>query len=155
MIQRPVTTGHLGEWIAARIFDIALHSRASHAGSDGVFRSGSLRGRSVNIKWYLKREGLLDVSVNAHPEFYLVMTGPHSTATTSRGDLRPMSIENVYLFEHAQMVKELGERGTKVGVASSVARAQWDGAEIFPAENPSLALNVEQRAALGLLRAAR
>jgi len=29
---------------------------------DGRFSSGALQGRTVNVKWYLKREGLLDVT---------------------------------------------------------------------------------------------
>lgn len=55
---RPMTSGHLGEWLAAQIFDIQLEQTAVAAGIDGVFHSGPLQGRTVNIKWYLKREGL-------------------------------------------------------------------------------------------------
>ena len=60
LIHRPMTSGHLGEWIAAQIFDIELEASAVAAGIDGRFRSGPLQGLTVNIKWYLKREGLLD-----------------------------------------------------------------------------------------------
>ena len=62
LIQRPMTSGHLGEWIAAQVFDIELEASAVAAGIDGRFRSGPLQGRTVNIKWYLKREGLLDTT---------------------------------------------------------------------------------------------
>jgi hypothetical protein len=62
LINRPMTSGHLGEWIAAQIFNIQLEATAVAAGVDGRFRSGPLQGRTVNIKWYLKREGLLDMT---------------------------------------------------------------------------------------------
>lgn len=60
--RRPMTSGHLGEWIAAQIFDIQLEQSAVAAGIDGIFRSGPQQGRTVNIKRYLKRESLLDTS---------------------------------------------------------------------------------------------
>jgi hypothetical protein len=62
LIHRPMTSGHLGEWITAQVFDIELEASAVAAGIDGRFRSGPLQGRTVNIKWYLKREGLLDTT---------------------------------------------------------------------------------------------
>lgn len=76
IIQRPMTSGHLGEWIAAQVFDIELEASAVAAGIDGRFRSGPLQGRSVNIKWYLKREGMLDTTECAALDYYLVLTGP-------------------------------------------------------------------------------
>jgi hypothetical protein len=57
IMQRPMTSGHLGEWIAAQVFDIELEASAVAAGIDGIFRSGPLGGATVNVKWYLKREG--------------------------------------------------------------------------------------------------
>jgi hypothetical protein len=51
VIGRPVTAGHLGEWIASQIFGIALEESAANQGFDGRFRSGALEGRTVNIKW--------------------------------------------------------------------------------------------------------
>lgn len=50
IIERPVATGHLGEWIAAQVFDIELETSASTAAIDGRFRTGKLQGRTVNIK---------------------------------------------------------------------------------------------------------
>ena len=58
LIGRPTASGHLGEWVAAQIFGIELEASATVAGYDGRFRSGPRRGRTVNIKWYQKREGL-------------------------------------------------------------------------------------------------
>jgi hypothetical protein len=71
LMQRPMTSGHLGEWIAAQIFDIELESSATAAGIDGHFRSGRLQDCTVNIKWYLKREGVLDTTESAIPHYYL------------------------------------------------------------------------------------
>jgi hypothetical protein len=42
IIQRPMTAGHAGEWIASRIFDIELELSAVMAAYDGRFRSGPL-----------------------------------------------------------------------------------------------------------------
>jgi hypothetical protein len=56
---RPMVSGHLGEWIAGRIFGIELEKSAVTAAIDGRFTSGPLSGRTVNVKWYLKQEGLL------------------------------------------------------------------------------------------------
>jgi hypothetical protein len=47
-MHRPMTSGHLGEWIAAQVFDIELEASAVAAGIDGRFRSGPLQGRTVN-----------------------------------------------------------------------------------------------------------
>lgn len=62
IISRPMTAGHLGEWLAAKIFGIELEPTAVTAAFDGRFTSGHLQGRTVNVKWYLKREGLLDLT---------------------------------------------------------------------------------------------
>ena len=39
LTRRPMTSGHLGEWIAAQVFDIELEASAVAAGIDGHFRS--------------------------------------------------------------------------------------------------------------------
>jgi hypothetical protein len=44
IIGRPMTSGHLGEWIAARIFDIELEPSATATATDGRFSSGSWQG---------------------------------------------------------------------------------------------------------------
>ena len=89
IIGRPMTSGHLGEWIASQVFDIELESSAATPFIDGRFRVGPLAGRSVNVKWYLKREGLLDISGSPAVDYYLVLTGPSSAALSSRGGTRP------------------------------------------------------------------
>ena len=85
VIRRPMAAGHLGEWIAAQVFDIELEQSAVTAAIDGQFRSGPLQGCTVNVKWYQKLEGLLDMSESSALDYYLVLTGPRSAALTSRG----------------------------------------------------------------------
>ncbi|MGW0200781.1 hypothetical protein [Nonomuraea sp. NPDC003201] len=151
IIQRPMTAGHLGEWIAARVFGIELEASAVAAAIDGRFTSDPLRGRTVNVKWYLKREGMLDVTEAPALDYYLVLTGPASPAASSRGSIRPWCIESVYLFDAKQLLAELRARGVKIEVASSVRAAQWAAAEIYPhASNPALAVRPEQAEILRL-----
>ena len=62
VLGRPALPGHFGEFVAARIFNIALHESAAHKASDGYFGDGLLAGKTVNIKYYPKREGDLDMN---------------------------------------------------------------------------------------------
>ena len=48
LIHRPMTSGHLGEWIAAQVFGIELEASAVAAGIDGSFRYSEYR-RSLEI----------------------------------------------------------------------------------------------------------
>jgi uracil-DNA glycosylase len=151
LIGRPMTSGHLGEWIAAHIFDIALEDSAAAPASDGQFRSGPPQGRTVNTKWYLKQEGALDMTDSAMPDFYLVMTGPYSAAASSRSSTRPWHIDAVYIFDAAELLAQQQARRVKTGVASSVIQAQWQAAEIHPAaRNTLLPLRPEQVSMLQL-----
>ena len=145
---RPMTSGHLGEWIASRVFDIELEPSAAATAIDGRFRSAPFAGRTVNVKWYLKREGLLDMSSSPVLDCYLVLTGPAS----SRGSIRPWSVDAVYLFDAHQLHDEQTARGAKIGVASSVLRSQWDAAEIYPRESSRFPLTAAQAEMLALLR---
>jgi len=130
--QRPATMGHTGEFIASRIFDIELEESATAKGFDGVFRSSSLAGRTVNIKWYGKLEYMLDITPESLPDYYLVMTGPKGQAVSSRGGIRPWLINHVFLFNAAELVIELNARGVKIGVATSVRKHEWQAVEIYP-----------------------
>jgi len=154
VIGRPMTSGHLGKWIAASVFDIQLETSAVTAAVDGRFASGRLQGRTVNVKWYLKREGLLDVTESDLLDYYLVLAGPVAPATHSRGSVRPWCLEAVYLFDARKLLGELRERGVRIGVASSVRVAQWAAAEIYPEQrNQALIVQPEQRALLRLFAA--
>jgi hypothetical protein len=130
VIHRPMTAGHLGEWIAAQVFDIELEQSAAAGAIDGRFRSGPLQGRTVNVKWYLKQEGLLDMSESSALDYYLVLTGPRSAALTSRGGTRPWRIDHVCLFHTPTLLTEQRARGVKTGVAASALKAHWNAAEI-------------------------
>lgn len=138
-IRRPALSGHLGDWIAAQLFGIELDQDRAK-GVDGRFADG----RTVNIRWYLKRENLLDLREDG-PDRHLVLTGPKAAAET-----RPMVIDAVYLFDAATVVAELRARGLKIGVASSVRAQQWEAAEIYPRHNPAFPLTEEQRDLLAL-----
>ena len=153
IIQRPMTAGHLGECIAARVFDIELEASAVAEGIDGVFRSGPRQGSTVNVKWYLKREGLLDTSESARLDYYLVLTGPLGAAPSSRGAVRPWCVDAVFLFDARQLRAEQETRGVKRGIASSVRKSQWAAAEIYPtAANATLPVGADQAALLALFR---
>ena len=145
LIDRPMTSGHLGEWIAAQIFNIELEPSAAAAGIDGRFRSGALQGRTVNIKWYLKREGVLDTTESTALDHYLVLSGPPSAAVSSRDTTRPWCIEAVFLFDAQRLRSEQIVRGVKRGVASSVIKQQWAAAEIYPSPtNAQLTVTSQQ-----------
>jgi hypothetical protein len=153
IIDRPMTAGHLGEWIASRIFDIELEASAVNPGIDGRFRSGLLQGCTVNVKWYLRREGLLDTSESVTLDYYLVLAGPWSAAGSSRGGIRPWCIQGVFLFDAPRLRAEQTARGVKQGVASSVIKQQWAAAEIYPSvSNQLLPITSHQAELLELFR---
>ena len=87
IIGRPSQIGHVGEFIASRIFDIELEESAVHRGSDGRIKSGPLARKSVNIKMCGKREGFLDMRPEYSPDYYMVLTG--AKATTMSSKIRP------------------------------------------------------------------
>jgi hypothetical protein len=151
LLDRPASTGHIGEWIAARVFQIALASAANASGYDGHFTTGRLAGRTVNVKTYGKREGLLDMKSTAPLDYYLVFTGPKAVAMSSRGTLRPFCIDAVYLFDAHRLRVELSERGVKFSEATSVRAVHWDEAEVYPRpNNPLLMVSDAQRHQLAM-----
>lgn len=151
LIGRPAQVGHLGEYIASRIFNINLHKSASFKGSDGFFTSGNLANKSVNIKWYTKLEWSLDITTNALPDHYLVLAGPIPQKTNSQGEVRPWLINSVYLFEADKLVQMLRSRKVKIGIATSTSKKFWTEAEIYPKQtNLGLILTDEQRQQLSL-----
>lgn len=150
IIGRPAQVGHLGEYVAGEIFGIQLEASAVQAGYDGRFRDGPLAGKTVNIKMYGKREGLLDINEKNVPDFYLVLAGPKSSQLTSKGSTRPFVIKEVFLFDAPALIERVRERGVKIGVATSVISSEWEAALIFPP--PSKAPLVLADYQLGLLR---
>src|SRR3972149_7888423 len=145
IINRPSLPGHIGEFIASRIFGIKFEVSATAKGIDGMFIEGPLKGKKVNVKLYGKQEGILDITTRSLADYYLVLTGPKSPPVTSRGATRPLVIDHVYLFEMRTLVKSLTNRNLKIGVATSVAKVYWDSAEIYPDQiNKELVLTEEQ-----------
>jgi hypothetical protein len=144
-IRRPALPGHLGDWIAARIFGVELEQQATATGVDGRFADG----RTVNIRWYPKRDNLLDLREDG-PDRYLVLTGPKASAGGSNGVARPLVIDAVHLFDAAAVIADLRARGRKIGVASSVRGHVWEAAEIYPRHNAAFVLTEEQRDLLAL-----
>ena len=142
LIGRPANPGHLGEWIAQEVFDISLEESAVQKGFDGRFSEGSLAGKTVNVKCYGKREGLLDINPDGVPDFYLVMTGPKSVAASSRGGTRPLVISDVFLFDGPALVGRLSENGVKLGIATSVRQNEWGAAKIYPDPAPNALLHL-------------
>jgi hypothetical protein len=113
LLDRPVNTGHIGEWIAARIFEIELEEAANAAGYDGHFTTGALVGRTVNVKAYGKFESLLDINPNAPLDYYLVFTGRKAAAMSSRGTLRPFCIDAVFLFDALRSTPSCASEASK------------------------------------------
>ncbi|HVB64345.1 MAG TPA: hypothetical protein VNE17_06410, partial [Nitrolancea sp.] len=135
LINRPAQVGHVGEFIAAAIFDIELEMAANNKAYDGRFKSGSLSGASVNVKWYTRDENLLDISVGADLDFYLVLAGPKKMAGSPLGVGRPWVIESVYLIDAPYLIRSLVAAGKKIGIATSVRQKYWCEAKIFPEQH--------------------
>lgn len=152
IIGRPAEKGHVGEYIASQIFDIELSTSATNKGSDGYFRTGNLSNKQVNVKFYGKQEGILDVNITTSPpDYYLVLAGPFSIASSSKGSTRPWIIESVFLFNHHKLIEILKNKGLKIGVATSVSKEHWEKAELYPHNtNNSIILTDEQKASLAL-----
>jgi hypothetical protein len=153
IIGRPTHLQDVGEYIASAIFGLALDDSASHKGSSGRFTHGPLAGHSVDIQWYVRRDGELNIKPDALPDYYLVLAGPKSGVATMRSLANPWIIESVFLFDAHKLNEVLRERNVKIGAATSVIGVLWDRAEIFPRQvNNLLLLSEEQRSLLALFR---
>lgn len=153
IIGRPALIGHVGEYIASKIFQIDLEESASKKAIDGYFLNSNLKGKSVNIKFYSKNERMLDITPLCLPDFYLVLTGDSRVSSSSKGVVKPWCISNAYLFESVELMDRLKQRNIKIGTATSVLKSYWDEAELFPLSmNQCLRLSEEQRALLELFR---
>jgi len=153
IIGRPTHLQDVGEHIASAIFGIALEESASHKDSYGRFTYGPLAGHNVDIQWYVRRDGELNIKADALPDYYLVLAGPKSGVATMRSLANPWTIESVFLFDAHKLVEVLRERNVKIGAATSVIGVLWDRAEIYPRQvNNLLLLSEEQRTLLALFR---
>lgn len=152
IISRPAQIGHVGEWLAQAVFGVELEHSATQAGYDGRFASGPLTGKTVNVKWYGKREGILDINPKHGADYYLVFAGPKTAAMSSRGGTRPWVIAEVFLFDLAPLIGRLQDRGVKIGIATSVRQHEWEAARIYPEPAPEAVLRPteEQKQLLSL-----
>ena len=152
LIGRPATRGHVGEWIASKIFGVALASKAVQKGFDGKFESGPRAGKTINVKWYGERQGYLDINPAGVPDYYLVMTGPKAAARSSRGRTLPWVVTDVFLFDARKLKDQFDKDGRKLGVAAYVRQHEWKAARVYPQEAPEalLKLTDAQRAGLKL-----
>lgn len=151
IIQRPAHSGHVGEYIAAAIFDIQLMGNAAHKAIDGYFRSGPLEGRSVNIKYGSRRDGMLNLAASQslvdHPDCYLVLTGANSGAVSSKGQTAPWVIRQVFLFDSRDLLEKLTLKGIKPGIATSIRKEFWAESMIYPEPNvPGLLVDLQREA---------
>ncbi len=144
VIGRPALVGHIGEFIASCVFDIELAPSATNRGHDGRFRSGPLAGRTVNVKYYGKREGILDMRADALPDVFLVLAGPSTSPGSSAGSTRPFQIAEVFAFDAAALVRALQSPSSppKIGTATSVRKELWEAARVFPVAAPGALLRV-------------
>ena len=151
IIGRPALIGHTGEYIAASVFGIKLEQAAKAKSPEIRFTIGTLKGRSVNIKWYTKMEGLLDIDPDNLPDYYLVLTGPIGAAASSREATRPWLISFVYLFDARDLLDRLDSEKVKIGTATNIPKQLWQEAELYPEQKSDLlTLNNEQMRLLSL-----
>lgn len=150
LICRPALLGHIGEFIASRVFDIQLESSAATPGIDGRFGSGPLADRTVNIKFYSQRDSMLDIATKSPPDVYLVLVGRLAPAFPSRYEPRPWSIREVFLLESQRLMPVLRARSVPIGVATSVPASEWEAARIYPDGRGPLGLDAWQIEALRL-----
>jgi hypothetical protein len=107
-------------------------------------------GKTVNVKFYGKRESILDMKSEFPIDYYLVLTGPKTAPTSSRGTTRPFVITSVFLFDAQKLHGELRGK-VKLGIATSVRQRSWQEAEIYPNQvNKLLMLNEAQMTQLKL-----
>ena len=146
-----VNLSSVGEYIAATIFNITLISSKQNSEFAGIFANQPLRGKTVDVQWYPRREGFLTVHTESTPDYYLVLAGPKQESSTARALVSPWLISSVHLFNASELLIALRERGVQIGSHTSVINQLWERAEIFPTQhNSSLVLAEEQRVLIQL-----
>lgn len=151
LLRCSVNLNDIGEYIAATIFGITLIPSTHHSEFAGIFAHDHLAGKTVDIQWYPRREGFMNVHSQPAPDFYLVFAGPRQESSTTRALVNPWLITSVHLFESNELLAALHERGVQIGSHTSIINQFWERSEIFPqARNTILTLTDEQRQLLRL-----
>ena len=155
ILNRPVHSGHFGEYIASAVFGIELNADANTKSHDGYFQTGPLAGHTVNLKYRTVHRKMLNLGSSIdpadHPDFYLALTGPNAPAGPARGTVAPLCVNAAYLFDSHELLAALAERGMLPGAPIGLRQAVWDAAMVFPEpRNVRLELTQTQRDALTL-----
>jgi hypothetical protein len=151
LLQCDVDLSNVGEQIAANIFGIRLTPTLNYGGPAGIFTHPALAGKTVDIRWYPRREGFLNIHTDPAPDYTLVLAGPRLDPNEARALVNPWIITSAYLFHMPDLLATLRARGVRVGPRVSVNSQLWERAEIFPTQrNTGLLLNNEQRQFLRL-----
>ncbi len=152
LIGHPAQVQSVGEYIASVIFGIALDEPTMHKTSDGRFTRGPLMGRTVDVQWHTRREGILHLKMDPLPDYYMAFVGSKE-ATDLHALSLPWVIESAYLFDADELLTALHERGVQVGKGTSITGPLWERAEIYPTQrNNHLVLSQEERDMLALFR---
>lgn len=129
IVGRSARPGDVSEFVAARVFDIRLAVNTVQAGHDGMFRSGPLSGQTVNVKLY--GDARAGIDIGSHPcDYYLVLSGP--PRFSAKVAPPRWSISAVHLFETDHLLRTLRGRGTRVGIATGIRRADLEASQIYP-----------------------
>lgn len=151
LLSSSVSLGTVGERIAAQIFGITLIPSAQHSEFAGIFANQPFAGKTVDVQWYPRREGFLNIHSAPAPDYILVLAGPRQESSTVRALVNPWLISSVHLFHTQELLLALRERGVQIGSHTSVINQLWERSEIFPtARSHLLQLGAEQRQLLQL-----
>lgn len=145
LLQCEVDLNIVGEQIAASIFGIRFVPATAPGQSAGVFTCPTLAGKTVEVRWYLRREGILNIHTDPAPDYTLVLAGPKFDPSEARALVDPWIITSAYLFHMPELFNMLRTRGVRIGPRISVNSHLWEQAEIFPSSpNSALVLTNEQ-----------
>lgn len=151
---RPVNPGHLGEWIAARIFPSNSSSRPLPGPSTAAF-DRSCRGRGGEREVVRQARGCAGHD-GAFVSRLLPRADRSALGRTHLTRYHPPTHDRVGLpFPAAKLAETIRDTGLKLGIATSVRNALWDAAEVYPEQcNPELPLSPQQRHLLALFSGA-
>ncbi len=150
LIGRSAQINHVGEYIAASIFKIAIEEEGKHRSYDGRFTQGPLAGNTVDVQWRSRHDGQINIGLDTYPDHYLILTGPEPSPSNLEN---PWIIESVFLFNAQELLNALKERKVQIGSGTSVTGPLWERAEIYPIpRNTRLTLSDEERKLLFLFK---